>query len=63
MPLIDEDPFARPAPKPVKLEELSIHELEDRIGALKDEIARCEALISAKRVSASAADAFFRKTS
>jgi uncharacterized small protein (DUF1192 family) len=40
---------------------LSVAELADRIGLLKDEIARLEAEMARKRVSQSAADAFFKK--
>jgi uncharacterized small protein (DUF1192 family) len=40
---------------------LSVAELADRIGFLKDEIARLEAEMARKRVSQSAADAFFKK--
>ncbi len=45
----------------IDLDRLSIAELEARIGALKAEIDRVEAKIAAKRASASAADAFFKK--
>lgn len=60
MALPEDDPFARPVPKPVKLDELSIHELEARIGELEAEIERCRGLIAAKRASASAAESFFK---
>ena len=40
---------------------LSVGELTERIGLLKDEIARLEADIGQKRVSKSAADLFFKK--
>jgi uncharacterized small protein (DUF1192 family) len=40
---------------------LSVAELADRIGPLKDEIARLEAEMARKRVSQSAADAIFKK--
>jgi uncharacterized small protein (DUF1192 family) len=54
-----EDLFATPAPKPVRLEEYSIHELEERITTLEAEAERCRALIASKRASLSAADAVF----
>jgi uncharacterized small protein (DUF1192 family) len=54
-----EDLFAAPEPKPVKLEEFSIHELEERIELLEAEAERCRALIASKRASKSAADAVF----
>ena len=40
---------------------LSVGELGERIGLLKDEIARLEAEIARKRASQTAADAFFKK--
>jgi uncharacterized small protein (DUF1192 family) len=40
---------------------LSVSELAERIGLLKDEIARLEAEMSKKRASQTAADAFFKK--
>jgi len=40
---------------------LSVEELAERIQLLKDEIARLEANMAAKRVSKSAADQFFKK--
>jgi uncharacterized small protein (DUF1192 family) len=40
---------------------LSAGELAERVGLLKDEIARLEAEIARKRVSKSAADTFFKK--
>jgi uncharacterized small protein (DUF1192 family) len=40
---------------------LSVGELGERIGLLKEEIARLEANISSKRASLSAADTFFKK--
>jgi uncharacterized small protein (DUF1192 family) len=40
---------------------LSIAELSERIGSLKDEIARLEAEMIRKRASKSAADTFFKK--
>ena len=40
---------------------LSVGELTERVGLLKDEIARLEAEIARKRASKSAADSFFKK--
>jgi len=40
---------------------LSVGELTERVGLLKDEIARLEAEINRKRASKSAADMFFKK--
>ena len=44
------------------LARLSVDELEERIAALKEEIARVEQAIAAKRASASVADSFFRRS-
>lgn len=41
------------------LEQMSIEELEARVATLRAEIAKCEALIAAKRSHRSAADALF----
>lgn len=64
MPVPDDDPFA-PRPKPPQpLDAMSVHELEARVEDLKAEIARCEAMIAAKKGHLNAADAIFgRKTS
>ncbi len=43
------------------LDTLSVDELRDYIGELRDEIARVEADITRKQSHRSAADAFFRK--
>jgi len=40
---------------------LSVGELADRIGLLKEEIARLEAEMARKRASQTAADRFFKK--
>jgi uncharacterized small protein (DUF1192 family) len=40
---------------------LSLGELTERIGLLKEEIARLEAEMARKRVSKSAADTFFKR--
>lgn len=64
MPLIDEDD--RPKKKLAHeigqdLTLLSVAELAERIGLLKNEIARLEAETARKRASQTAADAFFKK--
>jgi uncharacterized small protein (DUF1192 family) len=43
------------------LSALSAHELEARIAAMQDEIARCRVAIDARNATKSAADAVFRK--
>lgn len=63
MSVRDEDPFAKPEPKPIKLDEFSISELHERIDGLKAEILRCEALIAKKQAAASAAAAVFGPSS
>jgi uncharacterized small protein (DUF1192 family) len=40
---------------------LSVAELKERIGILKDEIARLEASIASKQASRNVADTFFKK--
>jgi uncharacterized small protein (DUF1192 family) len=55
----DEDPFAPAPPRPVKLDEMSVSDLKDRIEALQDEIRRCEAMIAAKSSARAAADSVF----
>jgi len=61
--MIDDDPFAPPAKKPVpleaQLENASIGELEARIERLKAEILQCEAAIKAKRAQRDAANSVF----
>jgi len=64
MPAIDDDD--RPKKKIVHdigqdLTLLSVRELTERIGLLRDEIARLEADIAKKQASRSAADQFFKK--
>ncbi len=59
----DED---APRPRPTfeigqPLDLLSVAEIELRIAALKEEIARLEAAAEAKRAAGAAAEAFFRK--
>jgi uncharacterized small protein (DUF1192 family) len=60
------EPDERPKPKHIhvlgeNLEAISVAELQLRISALKDEIARLEADIVKKEASRSAADAFFKR--
>lgn len=61
--MLDDDPFAPPARKPLSLEaqieNASIKELEDRIERLRAEIAACERAITAKRAQKEAADSVF----
>lgn len=40
---------------------LSVKELQERIGLLKDEIARLEAAVAGKQASRNVADQFFKK--
>jgi uncharacterized small protein (DUF1192 family) len=61
--MLDDDPFAPPAKKPLsleaQLENASIDELKDRIERLKSEIAACEKAIQAKSAQRAAADSVF----
>lgn len=57
-----------PVKKPLKVHEigsdlslLSVHELRERVEALKAEIERLEASMQAKQATKSAADTFFRR--
>ena len=64
MPAFDED--ERPKKKVVheigqELALLSVRELTERIGLLKEEIARLEADMAKKQATRSAADQFFKK--
>lgn len=64
MPAIDDDD--RPKKKIAheigqELTLLSVRELNERIGLLRDEITRLEADIAKKQASRSAADQFFKK--
>ena len=43
------------------LSALSAHELEARIAAMQEEIARCRAAIEARAATKNTADAFFKK--
>jgi len=60
----DEDDLPRPKPRrlpPLLLDRLSVEELREYIGELREEITRVEADIGRKQQQRSAADAFFRK--
>lgn len=61
--MLDDDPFAPPAKKPLsleaQLENASIDDLEARIERLKSEIVACERAIQAKRAQRAAADSVF----
>ena len=62
---IEDEIFAAPKKKPAHeigqpLEALSLHELEERIELLREEIARLEVARAAKQASAAAAAAFFK---
>jgi uncharacterized small protein (DUF1192 family) len=62
----DEDDVARPAPVHVigqVLDELSAHELIERIAALRAEIERLEKARQAKEASRTSASAFFKSVS
>ncbi|MBC7767356.1 MAG: DUF1192 family protein [Phycisphaerales bacterium] len=61
--MLDDDPFAPPAKKPMaleaQLENASIGDLELRIERLQAEIRACEKAIQAKRAQRAAADSVF----
>jgi uncharacterized small protein (DUF1192 family) len=59
----EEDLTDKPVLQPVVLKDLSIRELQSRIGDLNAEIREIEALIAAKNASKSAADLFFKPPS
>ena len=63
MALFDDDPkkVARVHEIGQDLATLSVGELEERIGQLRDEIARLEAEMQAKGATRSAADALFKR--
>jgi uncharacterized small protein (DUF1192 family) len=50
----------REAPLHTNLDDYSVEELKDRIEALGEEIARCEAAIQARQSTRESADAVFR---
>lgn len=54
------DELEGPEPAPRLLDRYSEDELENRIKALRDEIAACEAELERKRAHRSAADAVFK---
>jgi uncharacterized small protein (DUF1192 family) len=56
----DDDPLDKPSLQPVVLKDLSIRELQSRMGDLNAEIREIEELIRAKEASKSAADLFFK---
>jgi uncharacterized small protein (DUF1192 family) len=61
-----EDPDDKPRPAPAHalgqpLETLSLRELDERIEALRAEIARLEAAREAKQAASAAAEAFFKR--
>ena len=59
--MMDDEPLKKKRPITVgeDLSTLSVHELHERVGALREEIARTEAARSAKGASLSAAEALF----
>jgi uncharacterized small protein (DUF1192 family) len=59
----DDDLNDKPPLQAVVLKDLSIRELQARIGDLNAEIREIEGLISAKEASKSAADSFFKPSS
>lgn len=63
---IDPDEMSPRKPKPgivpgEDISALSAHELESRIAAMEEEIARCRQAIDARGATRSAADAFFKR--
>jgi uncharacterized small protein (DUF1192 family) len=66
MPAFDDDVFGAPPKKPATheigqlIDTLSVHELEERIVLLREEIARLEAAIKARQATKDAASAFFK---
>jgi uncharacterized small protein (DUF1192 family) len=63
MAIFDDEPIHKPAPHEIgqDLSLLSLSELSERIGILRDEIARLEAAYSAKNTTKTAAEALFRR--
>ena len=62
---VEDDIFAPPKKKPTHeigqaLDTLSVHELDERVEILRDEIVRVEAAKAKKAASAAAAAAFFK---
>lgn len=66
MAIFDDEALSRPRPQPSRheigqtLDFLSVHELDERIEALKAEIERLRAARDSKTASRAAADAFFK---
>lgn len=58
--MLDDDPFAKSKPQSIRLEDLSIRELQERISDLEAEIRQINDLIQAKEGSKKAADSFFK---
>ena len=63
MPILDEELPRKKKAHEIgeELAALSLDELDERIEMLRSEILRIEAAIKAKRASATAADAFFKR--
>ncbi len=63
MAIFDDEPRKKPKPHEIgqDLSLLSVSELSERIGILRDEIARLEAELQAKGSTKSAAEALFRR--
>ena len=63
MAIFDDEPRNKPTPHEIgqDLSLLSLSELSERIGILRDEIARLEAEFRAKDTTKSAAEALFRR--
>ena len=65
MPAFDDERDLRPVAKPKHeigqgLDALSAHELRERIGLMREEIARLETAIQARAATQAAATAFFK---
>jgi uncharacterized small protein (DUF1192 family) len=62
MALFDDEPVRMPVVHQIgqDLSALSLHELDERVAALKEEIERLEAAKARKSASMSAASAFFK---
>ncbi len=63
MAIFDDEPRKKPKPHEIgqDLSLLSVGELSERIGLLRDEIARLEAELAAKGSTKTAAEALFRR--
>jgi uncharacterized small protein (DUF1192 family) len=57
--MTQDDASTPPPPRPIDLDLFSIEELEAKIAGLREEIARCQAAIEAKKGHRAAADAVF----